>query len=184
MRKNEKKEGYEYSFKGGPLEQKQILDNGVPGPGAYNGKIRDAIPGFRIVQDTEKSHHDGDDKDGQGVGPQRYDPQYPAHTSVGAKFGTGVRDGMTQKFFTPAPNNYNIKSDFGGALEKPKFHMGIRTNNNKNNKNLDMPGPGEYETDTVPLHHQNLAHVIGTSLRSDLGIGKAHLFPGPGEYQP
>jgi len=30
--------------------------------------------------------------------------------------------------------------------------MGIRTNNVKNNKNLDMPGPGEYETDVIPLH--------------------------------
>lgn len=27
-----------------------------------------------------------------------------------------------------------------------------------------------------------MAHVIGTSVRSDLGVGKAYLFPGPGEY--
>lgn len=46
-----------------------------------------------------------------------------------------------------------------------------------------MPGPGEYETDVAPLHHTNLAHVIGTSVRSDLGVGKAHLYPGPGEYE-
>ena len=77
---------------------------------------------------------------------------YPAHTSIGAKFGTGTREGFKQKFFTPAPNNYNIKSDFESAIEKPKFHMGIKTNINKNNKNLDMPGPGEYETDVIPLH--------------------------------
>ena len=60
--------------------------------------------------------------------------------------------------------------------------MGIKTGA-RGNKNLDMPGPGEYETDVAPMHHQNVAHVIGTSVRSDLGVGKAHLFPGPGEYE-
>ena len=59
--------------------------------------------------------------------------------------------------------------------------MGIK-HGARTNKNLDMPGPGEYETDVIPLHHQSVAHVIGTSVRSDLGVGKAHLFPGPGEY--
>ncbi len=59
--------------------------------------------------------------------------------------------------------------------------MGIKTGA-RTNKNLDMPGPGEYETDVIPLHHSNLAHVIGTSVRSDLGVGKAHMQPGPGEY--
>jgi hypothetical protein len=88
---------------------------------------------------------------------------------------------LKQKFFTPAPNNYGVKSDFDKALEKPKFHMGIKTQG-KSNKNLDMPGPGEYETDVYPLHHSNVSHVVGTSVRSDLGVGKAHLQPGPGEY--
>ena len=60
--------------------------------------------------------------------------------------------------------------------------MGIK-HGARTNKNLDMPGPGEYETDIIPLHHQSVAHVIGTSVRSDLGVGKAHLFPGPGEYE-
>ena len=46
-----------------------------------------------------------------------------------------------------------------------------------------MPGPGEYENDVIPLHHSNVAHVIGTSIRSDLGVGKSHLLPGPGEYE-
>jgi hypothetical protein len=60
--------------------------------------------------------------------------------------------------------------------------MGIKVGA-KGNKNFDMPGPGEYETDVAPLNNQNVAHVIGTSLRSDLGVGKSHLFPGPGEYE-
>ncbi len=33
------------------------------------------------------------------------------------------------------------------------------------------------------MYYTNVAHVIGTSMRSDLGIGKAHLYPGPGEYE-
>ena len=50
-------------------------------------------------------------------------------------------------------------------------------------KNMDMPGPGEYETDVIPIHHSNVAHFIGTSVRSDLGVGKAYIYPGPGEYE-
>lgn len=60
--------------------------------------------------------------------------------------------------------------------------MGVRTGG-RGNKNLDMPGPGEYETDVIPLHHSNVSHVIGTGFRGDLGIGKSHLYPGPGEYE-
>jgi hypothetical protein len=60
--------------------------------------------------------------------------------------------------------------------------MGIKVGG-RTNKNFDMPGPGEYETDVAPLNNTNVAHVVGTSLRSDLGVGKAHLFPGPGEYE-
>ena len=97
----------------------------------------------------------------------------------GVKFGTATRD--TELVGENRPHYYPIKSDFDKAMEKPKFHMGSKPGA-RTNKNLDMPGPGEYETDVVPLHHSNLAHVIGTSVRSDLGIGKAHLAPGPGSY--
>ena len=60
--------------------------------------------------------------------------------------------------------------------------MGIKVGG-RGNKNFDQPGPGEYETDVAPINNQNVAHVIGTSVRSDLGVGKAYLFPGPGEYE-
>lgn len=60
--------------------------------------------------------------------------------------------------------------------------MGLKTQNFMG-KNLDMPGPGEYETDVIPIHHSNVAHFIGTSVRSDLGVGKAYMYPGPGEYE-
>lgn len=86
---------------------------------------------------------------------------------------------MGANFHTPAPNTYTLAGDFD---KKPQFHMGIRTGG-RGNKNLDQPGPGEYETDVVPLHHSNLQHVIGTGFRGDLGVGKSHLYPGPGEYE-
>jgi len=34
----------------------------------------------------------------------------------------------------------------------------------------------------VPKNLQGHAHVIGTGQRSDLGVGKAYLAPGPGQY--
>lgn len=59
--------------------------------------------------------------------------------------------------------------------------MGSKTGNFLG-KNMDMPGPGEYETDVIPIHHSNVAYFIGTGVRSDLGVGKAYMYPGPGEY--
>ena len=89
---------------------------------------------------------------------------------------------MVRKSNVPGPGNYAIPSDFDNAKEKPKFHMGIKVGG-MIGKNLDMPGAGEYETDVIPIHHSNVAHFIGTSVRSDLGVGKAYMFPGPGEYE-
>lgn len=34
-----------------------------------------------------------------------------------------------------------------------------------------------------PNHHSDIAHFIGTGVRSDLGVGKAYMYPGPGEYE-
>ncbi len=189
IRKEDKQEGTAKSFLGGPLEFKGLQDNGVPGPGSYHADPRYPLPGFRIVPHTEQVKDNMGDDRGQydPVGPQKYDPMNPAAPELalsnkGPKISPPEKEGIRQaKFYTPAPNNYPIKSDFEKAIEKPRFHMGIKTGA-RTNKNLDMPGPGEYETDVLPLHHSNLAHVIGTSVRSDLGVGKAHMQPGPGEY--
>jgi hypothetical protein len=94
--------------------------------------------------------------------------------SKGAKIGMGKRDPLKQKFITPAPNNYRIGTDFENATERPKFHWGSK-NAAVANKNIDQPGPGEYEVDVIPNNQGNVAHVIGTGVRSNLGIGKAHL---------
>jgi hypothetical protein len=117
------------------------------------------------------------------VGPQRYYPNHPTLVEHGVKIGDGLRgEKMGSNFLAPAPTTYEITGDFEKAKVNPKFHMGIKVAG-KGNKNFDMPGPGEYETDKAPINNQNLAHVIGTSIRSDLGVGKAYLFPGPGEYE-
>ena len=57
--------------------------------------------------------------------------------------------------------------------------MGIKTASFMG-KNLDAPGPGMYETDVIPIHHSNFSYFIGTSVRSDLGIGKAYMGGGGG----
>lgn len=86
---------------------------------------------------------------------------------------------MVKNSAGPAPGDYTIK----GFVDKPaNFHMGSKTTS-FTGKNMDMPGPGEYETDVIPIHHSNVAHFIGTSVRSDLGVGKAYMYPGPGEYE-
>jgi hypothetical protein len=186
VRRDDKQEGTAKSILGGSLDAKGIIDNGVPGPGSYNAKHAFSLPGFKIMPRQEKEEEDLSDEAQamaqQPVGPQRYNPVNPTHTSNGVVIGSGTRDGLKQKFFTPAPNAYSLKTDFEKATDKPKFHMGIK-GGARSNKNLDMPGPGEYETDVIPQHHSNPAHVIGTSIRSDLGVGKAHLAPGPGEYE-
>ena len=165
---------------------KAELDNGVPGPGTYDGKDQYHAPGFRIVPHTSVRADAGmnDERDkAEPVGPQRYQPIVPTHTTTYVKIGTGTREDPKQSnFYAPAPTNYNLVGQFEAAKANPKFHMGIKVGG-RGNKNFDMPGPGEYETDVAPINNPNVAHVIGTSIRSDLGVGKAHLFPGPGEYE-
>jgi hypothetical protein len=127
-----------------------------------------------------------EDKNKEPVGPQRYNPVNPCHKKSDflkkTSIGNSKRAEIVQALNVPGPGKYNITGVFEKATDKPKFHMGIKTQG-FNGKNLDMPGPGEYETDVIPIHHSNVAHFIGTSVRSDLGVGKAYMYPGPGEYE-
>ena len=79
----------------------------------------------------------------------------------------------------PGPGRYEFDDSFN---KPPKFHLGQKVASFMA-KNLDMPGPGEYETDVIPNHHSNISHFIGTDVRSDLGVGKAYMYPGPQEYE-
>jgi len=175
------------SMLGGSIEEKKLPDNGVPGPDAYQQNPIHSIPSFKIMHDTTRVKKE-EDKNKEPVGPQRYDiKRYPE--AVKPKYfdevqsiGNAKRSDMIVAANVPGPGRYIIKGDFEGAQEKPKFHMGIKTQS-FTGKNMDMPGPGEYETDVIPIHHSNVAHFIGTSVRSDLGVGKAYMYPGPGEYE-
>ena len=72
-------EGLAKSMLGGSKDPKQILDNGVPGPGQYNPKPTDTVPGFKIVahqKDDSKNNQDDKNPNNPPVGPQKYDPNY------------------------------------------------------------------------------------------------------------
>lgn len=176
------------SMLGGSLEQREDEGNGNPGPDAYQQNPIHSIPGFVIKQDTNKVRVE-EDKSKDPIGPQKYNPVNPTHKRSDQLKGAGAtsighakRSDLVPSLNVPGPGKYQINSDFEKARDKPKFHMGIKTHG-FTGKNLDMPGPGEYETDVIPIHHSNVAHFIGTSVRSDLGVGKAYMYPGPGEYE-
>lgn len=177
---------YAKSILGGSTKEKELKDNGVPGPNVYSQNPMHKIPGFVIKQDSSKVRKD-EDKNKKAVGPETYFPvnpnhQHPKYYDQSRSIGLSERIDLIQAVNMPGPGKYMIKGDFEKAQEKPKFHMGIKTQG-FGGKNMDMPGPGEYETDVIPIHHSNIAHFIGTSVRSDLGVGKAYMFPGPGEYE-
>jgi hypothetical protein len=46
------------SILGGRLEEKQLEDNGIPGPGAYNANPVNTIPGFVLVPSTNAAKRD------------------------------------------------------------------------------------------------------------------------------
>ena len=188
-------------------------DNGNPSPDAYHIPPQHSIPGFVIKPDTQSNNKkDESGKPAVGPqrynpqNPNHHHSDYlnlaPGITSIGKaqlqtkkviydKDGKFVREITPDKFRgmdlvqaanVPGPGKYDIIGLGDKVLEKPKFHMGIKTQSFAG-KNMDMPGPGEYGTDVIPIHHSNVAHFIGTSVRSDLGVGKAYMYPGPGEYE-
>ena len=175
------------SLPGDKLDEK----NPVPGPQTYNQILKENIPGFKIVADAAHVKKENVPQ----VGPGTYDPVNPslAQTNVLAhanakdmrrrgeatSIGRAVRADMVQKMKVPGPGRY----EYDDCFKRPaKFHLGAHTGSFMG-KNLDMPGPGEYETDVIPNHHSNISHFIGTSVRSDLGVGKAYMYPGPQEYE-
>ncbi len=76
----------------GGRNESEKLDNGVPGPGQYQPDPKYPVPGFYIVSATNKRREEMGDDDKEPVGPQKYDPNVPAHTSTGVRFGTSTRD--------------------------------------------------------------------------------------------
>jgi len=89
---------------GGSLKPPQLVDDLVPGPGAYEADAKQSVPGFVIAAPRKKTPNKDEKK--EPVGPQRYDPHCPAHTSKSIKFGTSVRSELGGNKYTPAPNKY------------------------------------------------------------------------------
>lgn len=127
------------------------------------------------------------------VGPASYTPALPGkHVKNGGTIGNAKRTELGGNKYVPAPDKYTIPGDFDfkdttkgkedGQIGKvPKFCFGMKTNTRA--KNLDMPGPGEYETDQHPMYQANIAVCMGTDLRKELAKPHAHLYPGPGHYE-
>lgn len=172
------------SMLGGTYKDKdaQVKDNGVPGPGTYHedGKFSksQSVPGFVMKKDmfTKKEKK----QKGVPVGPWKYSPEYPTHTSYNWKIGTGQRgdNRSSHRLSAPGPGQYKLEGQFEKAVRKPKFSMGKRPGE-RVNKAGEMPGPGEYQRYDG---NTGQAALIGTGQRSDLGVGKAFLAPGPGQY--
>jgi len=125
------------------------------------------------------------------VGPNTYEPVGHPDWKAGIKIGSGLRSEETGSFTkAPAANRYQIMGDFDfrdptnndrsqGKL--PKFAFGI--NLPVKTRNMDVPGPGTYETDSIPMNQQKLAYWIGTDVRKPLSVRNAHMYPGPGEHE-
>lgn len=102
------------------------------------------IPGFRIVQNSNKAKRDPNAikkmEHSKGVGPQSYDPKNPSlYRTDNLKknsIGNSLRQDLVSKAPVPGPGNYVVQGDFDKAQERPKFHMGIKTQNFMG-KNLD-----------------------------------------------
>ena len=65
--------------------------------------------------------------------------------------------------------------------KQPKFAFGIKPHIKP--RGIDVPGPGTYETDCVPMNQQNLAYGMGTDVRRGLNARNSHLYAGPGFYE-
>jgi hypothetical protein len=176
--------GQSKSILGGALNPPQLTDNGVPGPGNYDADIGNEylnhIPGVKIVNQPDRfKRQEMEDK----VVPVD-DGNLKKNKSKGISIGKGLREPISNKFHTPAPTAYDVvdypSKDKKGDEKKYKFHMGMRTEY-KANRGQDMPGPAEYYPGLY--ERPNQSHIIGTGHRSDLGVGKAYLAPGPGEYE-
>lgn len=168
---------------GGSLEPPKIKDNGVPGPGNYFEDMTNFdhlahIQGVRIVDKPPRFKEVEKEKDNRGLKNNRTNDEMPKKSIPGYSIGNGTREPLTNKFHTPAPNAYNV-TDGEKPHDKYRFHMGMRTSY-KANRGQDTPGPGEYLTEMYD--HIGPTHLIGTGQRSDLGVGKAYLAPGPGQY--
>jgi len=183
--------GKHVSMLGGSLNPKTNTDNGVPGPGNYfedqgPSDYLNHVPGVILDKGPPRFKEQQPEEEGKGLGEDK-NPQ--EKKAGGWTFPRGERDPLKSKYETPAPNAYDVtefpsadggKGDDKDKDKKYKFHMGMRTNY-KANRGQETPGPADYKHDLYK--HPQIMHLFGTGQRSDLGVGKAYLSPGPGAYE-
>lgn len=181
------------SILGGKLSHDQVVekDEDNVGPGTYfNGDLdpdqmrRLQQPGMRIMGPTERKKKLSKDleKKKNQVPPHSYAKEIIHEITRDSK-GPKMKPhaGRKKKVFnTPGANAYDVLGHFDIIGKKGgKFTMGVKTQLSKSN--VEVPGPGEYDSQ-VANHKVGATHLIGTSHRSDLGVGKSYLSPGPGQY--
>lgn len=184
---NQLPKGQHKSMLGGSTAPEKIKDNGVPGPGNYfaegdASEYLNHIPGVKIKDQPPRFKELKQEDDENAKKYQEKKPKKEMHkTPAGYSIGKGVREPLKNKFTTPAPNHYYRDEDKDDKNKDKKyhFHMGMRTNY-KANRGQDMPGPAEYYPDIY--QPTTIAHTMTNGQRSDLGVGKAYLSPGPGAY--
>ncbi len=151
----------------------------VPGPGAYNPKIKSSSPGVgirgRLVH--EKSAN------GFVPGPGRYNPSVKAveapitHTIT---FVGRPKQADTEKQkLSPGPGNYNVASN--GLKHGPVFGTSKRSGPQESPELKKMPGPGAYNAaDAMAKIMSAPKYGFGSANRSTKERGMAA--PGPGAY--
>lgn len=167
------------------LGREQNESRYVPGPGQYNSTnsnyYRPKSPSYKIG--TAK--REGLYKFMEGnPGPGQYGPNNCTN-AVRPKtpswvIGTGKRPPLNPVDpSVPGPGNYNI----GGLLGKgPKYTI-VGKNTYGNNWKNGVPGPGQYENNTMSNLRKNPAWKIGTGSRDDaLKRVIREGVPGPGMY--
>ena len=144
------------------MEKAEKADqNTEVGPGLYNP--------IRPTHVTRSAPFSMTDKSGKG-------PAVDDGTELAARIRAVQKKKRDQVQFMGVPGpQYNIPGDFdfpdprnpddanAPGKKKAKFAFGMKFNQRA--KNLDMPGPGEYETDVVPMNQKNPSYWIGTDVR-------------------
>ena len=146
------------------------LGGDAPGPGAYDGDVRDHVPSVlfnsRRVEKLDPSN-----------GPGQYDPVDPMHLqSRSVVIGTSARADLIPPNEIPGPGSYQPVDV--GCESAPAAVVGL--GQRFASPNVDTPGPGYYAPTAYLL--QTGAAVFGTAERTERA--RHEIVPGPGAYNP
>jgi len=148
----------------------------IPGPGAYtpNDITKSKQPAYKIGT----SSRDGLNSSyvGGQPGPGQYNPS-PMKSKGQIRFGSSTRKGLSETTFTPGPGAYTVPSKVN---EGPKYHMGIKKEDQSLMYAKTIPGPGAYNPSVRFVKDSQPSFGIGSGKRDDLY--RSGMAPGPGQY--